>query len=171
LKNKVMRLAVVAVAAILTATLALPVLAAGDVTVGQFIQRLALQKSLNATTPEIAAESLAAVGLRLPADVQFSAGLKERDVTAIARSLGLRLTTSRPDASFTSEQVDEFIATFGLDLGQAPGDEGNSTRNGATPGGESGGAPGNGPAFDPYSKGKGGSKGKKKGHRSSTEPE
>ena len=148
---------VVVVMAILA--LALPTFAA-DITVGSFLQKLAQSKNLNATDARIAADSLRGIGVRVPADMRLMAPLTEGDVARIARAAGLNVTTNRPDASFTEEQVATFIVAFQAELANA-GDGAASTEGN-----------GNGPAFNPYSKGKGGSKGKKKGHDfTPTEPE
>ena len=167
--RNVKRLGAMAVAIAIVAALAAPVLAS-EYTVGQLVQRLAKEMNLNATDQRIAAESLAVAGVQLPSGMDYRKGLTEADMVEIARSVGLQVSTTRPDSSFDSGQVDRFFLTFAGELGGRYGDD-NSVRNGETPDGESGGAPGNGPAFDPYSKGKGGAKGKKKGHRSPTEPE
>ena len=163
------RLGALAVSVLLVAAAAVPALAS-DYTVGQLVQRLAKEMNLQSVDARSAAGSLAEAGIQLPAGLDYSKGLTEADVADIARAAGLKVTTTRPDSSFDSGQVDRFFLTFAGELGGRYGDD-NSVRNGETPDGESGGAPGNGPAFDPYSKGKGGAKGKKKGHRSPTEPE
>ena len=113
--SNVKRLGVVAVALVMSAALAAPALAASDVTVGQFLQEFAKAKNLNATDPRIAADSLAVVGVQVPNDVQLSQRLTESVVIKISRSAGLNLSTSRPDASFSAEQVDRFFATFAGD--------------------------------------------------------
>jgi hypothetical protein len=143
-----------------------PALAAND-TVGSFVQRMAQAKNLNATDARIAADSLAAVGVHLPANLDYNERLTEGDVTKIARAAGLNVTTNRPDAVFGGDQVDQFFLTFQTDIG-APVKGGGIEETTA----RSTGNNGNGPAFNPYSKGKGGSKGKKKGHDfTPTEPE
>lgn len=148
-----------------------PVLAAGNVTVGRFVQELARAKNLNATDAQSAAVSLASVGIRIPSGLDYSRILTEADVASISKTVGLKVTTSRPSAAFDEDRLDRFFTTFATELGPKVGGETYATRNGETPEGESGDAPGNGPGFDPYTKGKGGSKGKKKGHRTPTDPE
>jgi hypothetical protein len=87
--------------------------------------------------------------------------LTEGDVTRLARSFGLVVTTTTPDNGFTSAQVDTFFATFGADIGATLTTDDQTMRNHAE-----------GLAFNPYAKGKGGDKGKKKGHSfTPTEPE
>ena len=103
---------VVVLAIVMVASAALAVTVAADKTVGQFVQDLARVKKLNATDPQIAADSLAAMGLRLPAGLDFSAPLTEGDVTKISRTVGLTVSTTDPDALFTSEQVDQYFAAF-----------------------------------------------------------
>ena len=164
--SNVKRLGVVAVALVMSAALAVPALAASDVTVGQFLQEFAKAKNLNATDPRIAADSLAAVGVQMPNDVQLSQRLTESVVIKLSRSAGLNLSTSRPEASFSAEQVDRFFATFS---GELRDDAVIGVRSDCTP--PSNGCNGNGPPFDPFSKGKGKHKGFGKGHRSPTDPD
>jgi len=165
------KLSAIAIAFAVVAALALPAFAAGDVTVGQFVQRLAKEKNLNAASLGIAADSLTAAGVSLPAGLDFSARLTEGHVSRISRAMGLNVTTSRPERAFDGSQVDSFFSTFSLELGSGADDPIAGTRGGETDEGASSGSSGEGPPFDPYAKGKGGSKGKKKGHRSATEPE
>ena len=164
------RLAVLAVAFSLVA----PIYAATQlVTVGDFVTELARLKQLNAADAQTAADSLAAVGIRVPADLDLGKQLTEADVARLSRLFGLKVTSSSPERAFSGEQVGQFFVAFGDDIA-AGGDDDFDTRNGETPDGESGSANGNGPGFNPYTKGKGGSKGKKKGHGgpvSPTEPE
>jgi hypothetical protein len=155
--RKVSRLAALVAVVSVTAAIAAPAVAAPNDTVGRFVQEFAKAKNLNATDPRIAADSLAAVGIRVPADLDFSARLTEGDVARISRSAGLNVTTSRPDTPFSSEQVDRFFQSFGRELNETDGV--TATRAG------------NGPKFDPFSKGKGKHKGHGKGHRTPTDPE
>jgi hypothetical protein len=143
---------------------------AKDATLGSFIIQLARTKQVPATDLQVAIDSLARVGVRVPAGMNFDKRLTESDVSRISRVAGLNVTTTAPDRSFDQTQVDRFFTTFAGELTAIDPLEGEM-KNGETPDGQSGGAPGNGPPFDPYSKGKGGSKGKKKGHRSPTDPE
>ncbi|TDI47476.1 MAG: hypothetical protein E2P01_06905 [Acidobacteria bacterium] len=134
--------------------LALPVPASDEMTVGNFVRRLARSKNLKAADARIAVDSLHEAGIRLPSDLALSTRLTEGDVARIARALGLAVSTNRPDAGFSSEQVDLFFASFRVELTLAvDGGAGNSARGN-----------GDGSPFNPYMKGKGGSKGKKKGH-------
>jgi hypothetical protein len=138
---------------------ALPTLAATDATVGDFVVRLAKARNLGATDARVAADSLRGVGVRMPADLNFSKRLTEGEVARIARTFGVNVTTTNPDNEFTNDQVDRFFSAFAVNLQQGAGSEDSVTGD-------------DGPPFNPYAKGKGGSKGKKKGHSfTATEPE
>ena len=149
------KLSVLAVAVVLAMT-AIPALAANDSTVGQFVQEMARAKNLNATDATIAADSLRAVGVRLPADLRLNKRLTERDVVEISRSAGLSVSTTNPDAAFGAEQVNRFFLAFGSEFGVSEPNE--PVRP-------------NTPSFDPFTKGKGKHKGWGKGHRTPSEPE
>jgi len=136
-------------ASMLVVTLALPAVA-DDITTGGFVQKLARQKQLDATDVQTAVDSLAAIGIRLPADLQLNRRLTEGDVTRISRAAGLNVTTARPSAVFDAARVDQFFNTFAYDLG--PGNE-RSTDSGDQ--GSHFGGDGNGPPFNPFGKGKG----------------
>ena len=142
--------------------LASPVPASDEMTIGSFVQRLAQFKNLNAADARIAVDSLYGAGIRLPSDLALSARLTEGDVARISRALGLAVSTNRPDAGFSSDQVDRFFESFRVELTlAADGDASHSALGN-----------GNDPSFNPYTKGKGGGKGKKKGHDfKPTEPE
>lgn len=134
--------------------------AASDYTVGQFVQQLASSKRVDAASPVVAAASLAAVGARIPSTIDLSKPLTEGDVVEISRSLGLRVTTSRPEAAFDRLRVDRFLGTFAAELGleaaiRGENDQGEDDQGDG--GGDAGGgdADGDGPPFDPFSKGKG----------------
>lgn len=159
--RKANRVAAMAVALILMAAVAAPALAS-EATVGRFVQELAKVKNLNATDPAIAADSLRAVGVRLPSGLLFTKRLTERDVAEISRSAGLVVTTSNPDAYFGEEKVDRFFQAFSVELSL-----GGSS--GALPPGET--LETSGPGFDPFTKGKSNGNGKGKGGRTPTEPE
>ena len=143
---------------------------AKNATLGSFIIQMARTKQVPATDLQVAIDSLARVGVRIPAGTNYNKVLTESDVSRISRLAGLNVTTTSPDRGFNQVQVDRFFTTFAGELTTIGPLEGEMD-NGETPSGQSGGAPGAGPPFDPYSKGKGGSKGKKKGHRSPTDPE
>jgi len=162
---------------VLTLTLTAALLFAGpalaaDVSVGAFVQELARARHLDAATPQGALDSLEAAGLRLPSNLDLGKRLTEQDVSEISRSVGLNLTTSRPGASFSSTQVDQFFESFSGELGVGSGTAGGGATAEENPG--QGGGPGNGdggPPFDPFAKGKGKNKGKGKSSRTPTDPE
>jgi len=179
--RNVNRLAAMAVALILMAAVAAPAIA-GEATVGRFVQELAKVKNLNATEPAIAADSLRAVGIRLPGKLEFDRRLTEADVATISRAAGLLVTTSNPNAYFDDQKVDRFFKSFSVELslgGQegdgagtygdddcAPGDD--CTNPGAGDPGHGGEVP---PGFDPFTKGRGKARGKSKQSRTPTDPE
>ena len=157
-------------AALLVVALAAPAVAAEEVTVGQFVQRMASAKNLNSTDALIAADSLRAVGIRLPADLKMGARLTEADVVRISRVAGLRVTSSNPEKVFSSEQVDSFFFAFSSEIGLSSDPRERIGTDTVRPYGEGYGN-GWGPPFDPFTKGKGQAKGKAKGWRSPWEPE
>jgi hypothetical protein len=148
-----------AVAVIMLAAVAAPALAS-EATVGRFVQELAKVKNLNATDPAIAADSLRAVGVRLPSGLQYTKRLTEADVADISRSAGLLVTTSNPDAYFGEEKVDRFFQAFAVELTQnaGSGEIITTTDTASQP-------------FDPFTKGKSNGNGKGKGGRTPTDPE
>jgi hypothetical protein len=149
----------------LAAMIAVPAFAK-DATVGDFVIELAKAKHVSASDSQDAADSLSAVGVRLPGDLQMDARLTEGDVARISRFAGLSVTTSRPDEPFNRLQVDRFFTSFQGELAQ-------TTQSGATVREENPGNPDADPQapFDPYAKGKGKKKGKAKGGRTPSEPE
>ena len=157
--RKANRVAAMAVAVIMLAAVAAPALAS-EATVGRFVQELAKVKNLNATDPAIAADSLRAVGVRLPSGLQYSKRLTEADVAEISRSAGLLVTTSNPDAYFGEEKVDRFFQAFSVELtqGASSGEIITTTDTASQP-------------FDPFTKGKSNGNGKGKGGRTPTDPE
>jgi len=157
--RKANRVAAMAVAVIMLAAVAAPALAS-EATVGRFVQELAKVKNLNATDPAIAADSLRAVGVRLPSGLQYTKRLTEADVAEISRSAGLLVTTSNPDAYFGEEKVDRFFQAFSVELTQsaASGEINTTTDTASQP-------------FDPFTKGKSNGNGKGKGGRTPTDPE
>jgi len=167
LMKSLIRCGATAVAVALVMAVAAPVFAA-NITVGEFVQRLAIVKSLDAADARVATDSLRTAGVRLPADLDLNAQLTESHVVAISRAVGLRLTSSNPDRVFESEQVDSYFVAFGSELVD-PTVTGDGIDdwdgNGDWPD-----VPG-GPPFDPWTKGKGWHKGWGKGHQSPTEPE
>lgn len=140
------------VASLAVALVAAPAFAS-QVTVGQFLVEIAKAKRVAVSDGASAEQSLRSMGIALPS-VDLKKGLTESDVTAIASAMGVRVTTTRPDAPFNENQVSSFIQSFGSEL--SPG----SPEAPATPNSQ-GGSPGNSDN----------GKGKKKGHnKSASEP-
>lgn len=161
------RIGTIATIAALCLVFVTPAMAASDITVGDFVQRLAKAKGVAGTDARVASDSLRGIGIRLPAELNFASRLTEGDVAVISRAAGLTVRTSNPLNDFTSQQTEMFFISFKDDLG----DGGNQTRSHDNPG--EGGGPGNGnggPPFDPFTKGKHG-KGKGKGVFTPTDPE
>lgn len=157
--KSLIRCGATAVAVALVVAVAAPAFAA-NITVGEFVQRVAIVKNLDATDARVATDSLRTAGVRLPADLDLNAQLTESHVVAISREVGLRLTSSNPDRVFESDQVDSFFVAFSSELVEpttATEDDGYPSPNG--------------PPFDPWTKGKGQHKGWGKGHESPCEPE
>ena len=164
--SKSSKIGVLGASALLLAALAIPALAASEVTVGRFIQELAKTKNLNATDAGTAADSLRAVGVRLPADLDLRKQLTQGDVTEISRHVGLRVTTTEPGSAFSEDQLDRFFLSFGSELGgegdcAVPGGDCENPGQGSGPGNGQGGPP-----FDPFTKAKGKGRGKAKFTRS-----
>lgn len=166
------RLGAMAIAVGMALAIAVPVFAADEATVGYFVVELAKAKRLNAANSEIAVDSLAAVGIRLPSDLNLRSSLTEGDVARLSRLAGVAVSTSRPDTPFNRVQVERFFTSFGGELANESG----ATTRACDPAVENCDNPGTGDpdpgaAFDPFSKGKGKKKGKAKGARTPTEPE
>ena len=111
----VKRLGALFVAALLVMA-AVPAIAARDATVGEFVIKLAKSRNLAATDAGVAGNSLRGIGVRISPNLDYSARLTEGDVTRLSRSMGLNVTTTTPDNSFSTVQVDTFFATFGNDI-------------------------------------------------------
>lgn len=123
-----MRFGMVSAALVGAVLVAGPALAApGQVTVGQFLVEIAKAKSLVATDGNSAVSALRGAGVSVPA-IDLGKTLTEGDVVAIGSAAGLRFTTSNPGAPFTSGQVDQFLVSFGSELGTSAGDD-PSTRS------------------------------------------
>ena len=144
------RFGLIAVLAITAA--AIPVFA-GGVTVGRFYTELAKAKHLGAVDAVSAEAGLRAAGYELP-QFTLNKGLTEGDVTAISSAMGLSVTTSHPTSAITETQMNQFLSSFGTELGAIPGAGSQDSRS-------TGGDPGN----------SANGKGKKKGHnKSPSEP-
>jgi hypothetical protein len=124
---------------------------AGNVTVGRFYTEIAKAKHMSAVDAASAEASLRGAGYRLP-QLQLSKELTESDVTAISKSLGLSVTTTRPEAPVSETQMNRFMASFGQEL-VVIGDDPTAPVSPTSQGGD----PGN----------SGNGKGKKKGHNKS----
>jgi hypothetical protein len=160
------RLGAIAAAAVLCFTLVTPAVAASDITVGDFVQRLAKAKGLAGTDARVANDALRWIGIRLPDDLKFASRLTEGDVAVISRAAGLNVHTSNPTGAFGSQQADVFFFSFDNDLGADElGVRSTNPGQGDGPGNGNGGPP-----FDPFTKGKAG-KGKGKGVFTPTEPQ
>jgi hypothetical protein len=157
LMSKVRRIGAVALAFVMVVAIAAPVLAAGDVSVGDFVMKLAKARNLNASDVNTAVNSLNAVGVRLPAGINYTDRLTEGTVTGISRSVGLNVRTSTPDSNFDSDMVDRFFVSFASELGDNDDTvisvDFHNNGNGKDP------------------NGKGGKFGKGKGGRTPSEPE
>ncbi len=141
-------LKVVAAVLIAFAMFAAPALAAGqDLTVGKFLIEIAKVKQLDAVDAATARISLANAGIEI-GNLDLNKKLTQGDVVVISTAAGVPVSTTTPEAEFTSDQLAVFIVTFAPELGE---DDDNHTRS---------------PGFDPKSKGK------HKGHthRSPCEP-
>jgi hypothetical protein len=171
-------LAALALGALLALASVGPVQATSTAKVGDFVVQLARAKNVDSADPRTAAEALAEVGLRLPADLALDKELTEGDVTRISHLLGLRVTTRRPEAAFDQGQIQRFFDSFGGDISSGPEGPDNDppcvhpSGDCQNPGlGEGpGNGKGNGPPFDPFTKGQGKAKGKGKQPETPTEP-
>jgi len=160
------RLGTITAAAIVCFALVTPAFAASDLTVGDFVKRLAHAKGVAGSDARVASDALRGVGVRLPGDINYADRLTEGDVAVISRAAGLNVNTSNPDNAFSSQQTELFFINFKDTLGGE-----NEVRSDTNPGGGSGPGNGNGgPPFDPFTKGKHG-KGKGKGVSTPTDPE
>ena len=119
------RFGAMAVAILIVAVMTVPAFASTGITVGQFIQRLAMSKNLNATDARVAAGSLADAGYRLPAGLNYSEALTEGHVAGIAGAVGLKVRTTKPDAGFDQGNVDRFFKSFRREL-RKPGSAGDA---------------------------------------------
>jgi hypothetical protein len=140
--------------AVLAAVAAVAPALAGNVTVGRFYTEIAKAKQLSASDAPAAEASLRAAGYRIP-ELSLGKSLTEGDVTSIANTLGLAVTTSRPNELVTDSQMTQFISSFSSQLGASKvgGDKLNPYSVNSQ-----GGDPGN----------SGNGKGAKKGHNKST---
>lgn len=150
--RRVNRFGLIAVLAV--AAVAAPAFA-GNVTVGRFYTEIAKAKQMTAVDASSAEAGLRAAGFRLP-ELALGKSLTEGDVASISNSLGLAVTTSRPNELVSDSQLNQFVSSFSSQLGASSlkgGDKLNPYTTNSV-----GGDPGN----------SGNGKGKKKGHNKST---
>jgi hypothetical protein len=146
------------IAVIAAAAVAAPAFA-GSVTVGRFYVEIAKAKHMGSVDATSAEANLRSAGFNLPS-ISLDKGLTENDVASISRTLGLSVTTTHPEAAISEGQMDQFVSTFGSQLGSpksiviTPG-----TGGGGPTTDSSGGDPGN----------SGNGHGQKKGHNKSTQ--
>jgi hypothetical protein len=86
------------------------------VTVGDFLQSYAkalkIELPANAGNDTVVA-ALKASGVKLDADIDPAKPLTQGEVVKIGKANGLRLTTNKPEAAFTPEEVDQFFTSYG----------------------------------------------------------
>jgi len=128
---------------------------AGSVTVGRFYTEIAKAKHMVSVDAVSAEANLRSAGFNLP-QLALNKTLTEGDVTLISRALGLGVTSTRPAAEISENQMDQFMSSFNSELGSSSIQIGNETGTASTR--SDGGDPGN----------SGNGKGKKKGHNKST---
>ena len=142
------------IAVLAVATVVAPAFA-GNVTVGNFYTGLAQAKHLVSVDAASAEANLRGAGFILP-KLALDKSLTEGDMTSIATSLGLAVTTDRPSQPISESQMNTFMSSFGSQLG-APAVRGGAPNQTDSQNGD----PGN----------SGNGKGLKKGHnKSATEP-
>jgi hypothetical protein len=145
-------LKVVASILVVFAICAAPAFAA-ELTTGKFMMEIAKVKNLPALNAATAKGSLISAGINV-SEIDVNKVLTQGDVVAISNASGLRMTTSTPGATFSNEQMNNFIGSFAKQMGDS-GNEAKSPDKGDKP------------RVDPREKGKG----KKKGlFRSVSEP-
>ena len=107
---------------------------AAEITVGEFVQELARAKNLAGGDPGIAVGSLAAVGVRLPADLELSRPLTEGDAARIVSATGIRVRTSTPEAPFAAWQAELLLISLRPELGPGSDDPAPRTYHGSADG-------------------------------------
>ena len=138
------------IAVLAVAAAAAPALA-GSVTVGRFYTEIAKAKHMTAVDAASAEAGLRGAGYRLP-QLDLGKELTEGDMTAISKSLGLSVTTSRPTSTVSETSMNRFMSSFSNEIVIGGGDENPQSPTDVI------GDPGN----------SGNGKGKKKGHNKST---
>jgi hypothetical protein len=134
------------------------VVAEGQATVGDLLMNIAESREVPAPTAEQASSHLRALGFAVPSR-NLEDPLTEGILIEIAGAFGVKVTTSTPEATVNTRQVDSFMAAFRTELSGnvAEGSEGALGTD--SPGNNGNGA-------DPLEKGKG----KKKGLRTPSDP-
>lgn len=92
----------------------------GNLTVGDFLVRIAQEGRLDVSGPAEARKVLNEQGWALPR-LDLGARLTEGDVVSIARSAGLNVVSSDPDRPFGATGVQAFLSAFGSSLDPADG--------------------------------------------------
>ena len=110
---RVNRLGMIVVLAV--GAMAAPAFAA-NVTVGQFLTRLAEAKHLVAADAASAEANLRSAGFNLPR-LELGKPLTEGDMTAISNALGVAVTTERPSSLITDTQMATFMTSFRGQIG------------------------------------------------------
>ena len=97
--------------------------ASNPATVGDFLSAYAkaLKIELPANTSgDALVSTLRASGVKLDAKVDLAKPLTQGDVVKLGKANGLRLSTNRPEAAFTTQEIGQFFTSYGLTLGSAP---------------------------------------------------
>jgi len=93
-----------------------PAFTVEDITVGDFIQRLANSLGYHDTGIISATDALKANGIHISPDLDFKSLLTEQDVVTLARAAGLNVITSHPDRLFNKNQLERFFQAFAIEL-------------------------------------------------------
>jgi hypothetical protein len=108
--------------------------ASNPATVGDFLaayaKALKIEMPANASGDALVS-TLRATGVKLDAKVDVTKTLTQGDVVKMGKANGLRLTTARPDAAFTAEEIGQFFTSYGMTLGTVP-TAGSDTRTAAS---------------------------------------
>jgi hypothetical protein len=146
-------LKVVASILVVFAICAAPAFAA-ELTAGKLMMEIAKVKNLPALNAATAKGSLIEAGINV-SKIDVNKVLTQGDVVAISVASGLRMTTSTPGATFSREQMNNFIGSFATQMGNSGTEARSADKENDKP------------KVDPREKGKG----KKKGlYRSPDEP-
>jgi len=87
-----------------------------SVTVGWFVQHIAMSRQLPADSPERAVRELKASGVEL-GNLDFTRRLTEADIVFVGRALGVSVTTQNPAAVSDRRQAEAFLVAFGPEIG------------------------------------------------------